>query len=266
MQTLALAWLIVALAVVVQQVTAFGFGLVATPLLMWAEPGVTAYPVLLLTLPLMVLILVQTGTPARGRTAAGGRSAAGRVSQPGEDGAHREPFLHRYPLAIAVAAALPGVGVGAVLAAAVPHPVMRIVVGAAVVVFSLLSFTPLRFPGTRAALGVGGFVGGVLTPMTATSGPPVVLVYGDTDLRRRQINLTVYFLAVTVLALVLPALTDRAGLLVGLRTAVELLPGMAVGLLLDRPVRRRIRNPRVVLVGAQLLCLLSGAVLIATAG
>lgn len=252
MSTLLLAWLVIAGAVFIQRVTAFGFGLVATPLLLALDHQFVPFPVLILTVLLMSVTLAAEGVKRSKPHGAGpGEPTDVAVARSRRDG---------WPLQSAIFACIPGVMLGTPVASLLPQAVVQITVGTVVVLSAGLSVFRLRLPRSRLALTCAGFIGGVLTPLTATPGPPVVLTYHDMLVSRREKNLSSYFLIVSLLAL-LPLILAPTELVDSLHAAVLLLPGVALGLAVW-PFARYLKRPRFVQCSAQALCICVGVVLL----
>lgn len=241
--TVTLAIGVVALAVIVQDVTAFGFGLVATPLLMSLGGRYTTNTVLQLTVVTMAWPLA-TAWLRRRRSVPGARSGAQRPSP----GVHRHDNLY-----LATALSLVGIWCGHELSREIPIAAVKLIIGVLVVAAALASIARLRLPETPLTLAIGGFVGGILTPLTATPGPPVVLVYHELDLKRRQLQLSLYFLVGSIVSCIVATFNGYGDV----SAAMPLVAGILLGKLLSPRVVRLFR-PSTVLFGARLLCVASG--------
>jgi uncharacterized membrane protein YfcA len=144
------------LGAALQSATGFGFALILSPaMLALLEPYEAVTALLLLGLALNLLVLFGDG----------GEPAAVRWRAVG-------PML---------LAALPGLGAGLVLLAAMSKPALQLCVGAAVVAAAAVqargaraSAPAAREPTLRAACAVG-MASGALTTSTTVSGPPIVL-------------------------------------------------------------------------------------------
>lgn len=142
-----------------------------------------------------------------------------------------------------------------VLRAANPD-VIRVAVGAVVVVSALLLFRGARLPGagSRWGDGVAGGTSGLLATSVGISGPPVILLLASRGLPKRafRANLSLYFVftsAASLVALYLRGLVEPGHLLL----AAVLVPATFIGkvagtALLDRFSERAFRNLTLALV------------------
>jgi uncharacterized protein len=130
----------------VQSATGFGFALVLSPALFAVlEPAEAVTALLLLGAVLNVLVVAEAGGHARWR------------SLPGM-----------------LAAALPGLVVGAVALAALSREPLQVAVGVAVIAAAVWQLRHRVSP-RRVPAAVAGFLSGVLTTSISISGPPLVL-------------------------------------------------------------------------------------------
>lgn len=238
--TWGLALAIVALATVVQAVTGMGFGLVAVPLLVIAAPELGIVAVLVVTLLVMVTVAW-----------------------------FERDALSRRDLAVAGVAAVPGVLGGTVLALVMPPRPTLVLIGVAVVVASVAALVSWAPRASTRTLVVAGALGGVLTPVAALPGPPMVLGYRPPDVARMRSTLSAYFAVTSVLSLVslaVAALGEGAGEALGAQVVagLGLVPAVVAGALVSRVVVPRV--PAGVVRRAALgLSLLSGLLLLVRA-
>jgi uncharacterized membrane protein YfcA len=141
-------------AAIIQAATGFGFALVAGPVLYAVtEPAAAVALVLILGQVVNVLVLF---------------------------GERRRPEVDWSAVRPALAAAIPGLPVGALIVRVVSAMAMRVAVGGIVCTIVALRFASrgrprrARHPGRGAAL-AAGFSVGVLTTSTTTSGPPLAI-------------------------------------------------------------------------------------------
>ena len=141
-------------AATIQSATGFGFALVAGPAL-YAVTTPTSAVALVLIVGQVVNALVLFGE-------------------------RRRPVIDWTAVRPALAAAIPGLPIGALIVTVVPTAAMRIAVGLIVAALVLARLVRGRRPARAAAMGRGsalaaGFAVGVLTTSTTTNGPPLAI-------------------------------------------------------------------------------------------
>jgi uncharacterized membrane protein YfcA len=170
-------------AAVVQSATGFGYALVAGPVVYAVlEPAEAVALIMIIGEVISLLILF---------------------------GERRRPHLLWSEIAPALAAAVPGLPLGALLLRVVPAPVLTFVVGASVSVLAGFRLArrgrpaPQRQVPGRAAAVTAGFSVGVLTTSTTTSGPPLAIWLTARRLEPAVIRdvVTVIFAALDVIGL-----------------------------------------------------------------
>jgi uncharacterized membrane protein YfcA len=141
-------------ASILQSTTGFGFALIAGPVLYAVVEPLTAV-VLVLALGQVVNLLVLFGE-------------------------HRPLQINWTAIRPAILAAVPGLPIGALIIRTVPDAVMRVSVGLTVCAIVIARLVGHRTPDRTASVDhrgalVAGFVVGVLTTSTTTSGPPLAI-------------------------------------------------------------------------------------------
>ncbi len=207
-----MAVLLVAVAVgaVIQGSIGFGYALVAVPVMALLYPGAVPVTPLLLALPMTVLMTAREWRSIDG--AGFFLITGGRVV---------------------------GTALGVALLVFVPARPLSVVVGLLIVAAALMSLLRPGFEvrnGTRLA---GGVASGVMSTAASLGGPPLALIYQDRSGAELRSTLSISF--------VLGILMSLAGLaLFGkvegryLLLAVELLPGLLIGLWASRWVVKRL--------------------------
>lgn len=136
---------------------------------------------------------------------------------------------------------LPGTALGALLLLTLTHGQLAVPIAVMVLAGCALTALPLPVPArpTRGPLLVAGAVSGFMGTVSTIGGPPMALVYSRAGGPRLRSSLAAYFLAGTVLTLVVFVATgvlDAHGSLVGL----ALVPPALLGSLLARPLAARL--------------------------
>lgn len=222
----ALALLAVAVAAGLQVASGSGFGLIAAPLLLLILPPAVPVPLLLITVPVMLLTVWQN----RSGLAAG---------------------FELWPV---VALAAPSaVGLALVQPASLA-PSVLLAIGVIELAAAVAGLRGWTLPQSRRVLLAVGAFSGALTTLVATPGPPVVVAYRNPDPAGYRANLSVYYLLITLVSLGL--LTAWHGLTgaTAVRAAM-LLPGVLAGWPLGVWLARRLssgllRPAALVLAGA----------------
>lgn len=224
---LVLAALVVAVAVVAQAGTGSGFGIVSSPLLLIISPQLVPGPLLLVSVVVMLFVSWQN------------RSG-----------------LRQVDLKLAVAGCLPGAAAGLSVLPLLNGKWTGMIVGGLVVASVLTGLRGFRIPQNRSSLFVAGLIGGVLGTVASTSGPPLVVVYRSDDLDRYRANLSLFFLVSSLVSLLALTSAGSFGMAEVLLTS-WLLPGVALGALVSRPVVKRI-SAAAIRPAALSLCLVAG--------
>ncbi len=218
-ERLALAVAIAAIAGVIRGITGFGGAMVmAPPLALLVGPLVTVPVVLLLESIAAAPMLVQTRRLVRPRVIA--------------------------PIIVMACITVP---LGTYLLVSADPQVMRRVIAAVVIVFSLLLLRGWRYAGAqRLATGMGlGAVSGALVGATGMGGPPVILylLAGPDPIDTTRANLT-YFVGAISLAGVTALLLAGVLAAPGLWLALALTPGYYLGMVAGTRLFSRFNDRR----------------------
>lgn len=223
----------VAVAVAIQLASGSGFGLLAAPLLLLVEPDAVPVPLLLVTVPVMLVAAWQD------RTGLAGGFELGRV----------------------VIAAVPAAVVAAAMAPAALAPAVVLMLGILEVVVAGAALAGWRLPEAPLVAPAAGVASGTLAALVATPGLPVLVVYRNANPSAYRANLAVYYLVITVASI---------GLILGLRgigtdalaATARLLPGVLVGWPLGVWLGRRIAARQLRPVGLTLAALAGAALIV----
>jgi uncharacterized protein len=161
--------LVVFAASLTMSVAGFGFGLVATPLLfLFLEPKIVV--LFSSSLGAIVGLLVFL---------------------------HARQFALPKIIAILGLCSLIGLPLGILMLAEISGPVLKIIIGALVILFGLILSLgySLKIDHEHLGSGISGFIGGVLMTGTGLGGPPVILflINQDHDKQTFRANLGAYF-------------------------------------------------------------------------
>lgn len=208
-------------AATVQAATGFGFALVAGPVLYAVtEPAAAVALVLILGQVVNVLVLF---------------------------GERRRPQVDWSAVRPALAAAMPGLPVGALIVRVVSAMAMRVAVGGVVCAIVALRFASRnrprrdRRPGRGAAL-AAGFSVGVLTTSTTTSGPPLAIWLTARRMEPHVIRdvVSVIFFALDIVGIAVLFALGGPDTTARLDWAIWLLPVVVAGHLLGRQMFLRL--------------------------
>jgi uncharacterized protein len=205
----------------IQAATGFGFALVAGPVLYAVAPPSAAVALVLL-LGEVVNILILFGE-------------------------HRRPQIDWSAVRPCLAAAIPGLPLGALLVVVVPATSMQIAVGIAVcgIVLARLARRgpprPARASGPAAAVAAGLAVG-VLTTSTTTSGPPLAIWLTARRMPPAEIRdaVTVIFFALDLIGIFVLVAIAGTGSLSHVSWLLALVPASAVGHFIGRRIFLRL--------------------------
>ncbi len=230
-----LALFIVTIGIALQGVVGIGFALVAAPLLFLIDP-------LFVPVPLIILGALLSGyMVARGR--------------------HHLSWRRLMP---ALVARVPGSWLGASLLAAVSPAVLSLILGSTLLVAVALSWrNNIRISMSPRSLSVAGFFSGIIGTATSVGGPPMALVYQESNVLTARSELAAFFLAGLPITLMMLALTDNLPL-ESLLLTLKMVPGLIAGVFVARRIDRYIdkQSARPLLLSMSLL----GAVLVLVQG
>jgi uncharacterized membrane protein YfcA len=234
------------IASIVQAATGFGFALIAGPVLYTVvEPSAAVALVLILGQVVNVLVLF---------------------------GERRRPEIDWTAVRPALAAAGPGLPIGALIVTVVPDTAMRLAVGGIVCTVVLVRVARRRrrhrraaVPGRGAAI-AAGFAVGVLTTSTTTNGPPLAVWLTARRMEPRAIRdvVTVIFFVLDIVGIAVLVAVSGTDSLARADWIPALLPVAVAGHFLGRQVFVRLpdRHYEPIVLGSAFV---AGALSIATA-
>jgi uncharacterized membrane protein YfcA len=202
-----LEWLVAEAVVVVgsvlQGAVGFGLGLLGAPILVILDPSLVPGPLLAAALVLSVLVAYRDHRAVDFRGV--GWALVGRV---------------------------PGTLLGAAVIAAIPRRETSLLVGATVLVAVGLVATGTRVARTRSALFGAGTLSGFMATTSSIGGPPIALLYQDSQGGRVRGTLSGFFLVGLLISLGALALVGRFGR-AEIVSSLLLLPAVVIGFLLS---------------------------------
>lgn len=228
---LVLALAAVALSTFVQFATGSGFGILGGPLLLLIDPSLVPATLLLLTVVVMAAVV---WTERRGLT--------------------------HVDLGWAALGAVPAAIAAVWLVRVMDQQITELVVGVAIAGGAVAGLTGWTVRQTRSTLIVAGVLGGALSTIAASPGPPVIVVYRTEDVSRYRGNLSLFFLVTSLVSLGTLVVSGDLGRS-DLTAAVWLLPAIGLGALVAKFVVRKIPGSRI-RPAALALCLVSAVGLI----
>jgi len=201
---LAFAVVVVAAGACVQGSVGFGFALVSAPVLVLLSPELVPGPILAAS---SVLSLAAA--------------------------AREHASIDRRGVSLLLVGRLPGAIAGASLLRWLPPAATGVLFGALVLLGVLLSAFGLRVARSTPNLVAIGALSGVMGTTTAAGGPPIALIYQDTEGAALRATLNAYFACGSLLSICVLALTGQFGLR-DLAYGALMLPSVWLGFALSR--------------------------------
>ncbi len=223
---------VVAFAAFVQGAMGVGFALIVAPVISFVEPRLLPVSLLVLMLPLNLFVVWR-------------------------ERRHIDLWGAKWITVGRVAGTLGGLWV---LSALSPHQ-LNMFVGVATVGAVMLTLAVPAFSPTRPTYLASGVVTGITETATGIGGPPLALVYQHQPPAVMRSTVALCFLVGEVISLVM-LLAARRVETSHLAAAAELLPPLAVGMLLSQVVHRRV-NGRFLRAFVLAFAAVSGVVLVA---
>jgi uncharacterized membrane protein YfcA len=206
----ALLCAVVVVGALLQVAIGFGLGMICAPVLAVVEPSLVPIVNLVLACVVTSAVLVQ-------------------------DGAH----LDLRGTGWALVGRVPGTIAGAALVAVMSTRLLALLVSAMILFGAVASLWGFRPRPTRTAVAVAGAVSGLMGTSTSIGGPPMAMVWQRFAGPRLRSTMGAFFLFGSALSLGTLAVSGEIDVH-NLRYALFLLPAAAVGIVLARPVGRRL--------------------------
>ncbi|NND73558.1 MAG: sulfite exporter TauE/SafE family protein [Ilumatobacter sp.] len=158
---------------------------------------------------------------------------------------------------------IPGVVLGAIVAASLSDRLLSLLVAGTVLVSVAASITTSRFEPRDGALVAAGLTSGFMGTATGVGGPPIALVYQHSDPATMRSTISAFFALGAVMSMLALTVAGEVGRR-QLELSLMLLPSIVIGVVTARLVRHRLRAA-VVRPAVLVLCSASaGALLVET--
>ena len=222
---------VVFVAATVQASIGIGLGMIASPVLLFADPDFIPTAIMLAVLPLTFTVAWVDREHIEARDV--GFALIGRV---------------------------PGVIVGALVVAALSERVLAVMVAASVLLAVLASITGRLFEPTDRALVVAGLASGFAGTTTGVGGPPMALTYQNSDPATMRATISAFFAIGSLMSLAALALAGEVGMR-QLQLTLLILPGVGLGVVTSRRVKDHLR-PDVVRPAVLAICTVASVALL----
>ena len=223
--------LVVYVGAVVQASIGIGLGMIASPMLLLADPDFIPAALILAVLPLTFTIAWIDRT-------------------------HIEPR----EVGFAVAGRIPGTIVGALVVASLSDRVLAVLVAGSVMLAVVASITGRLFRPTDRSLVVAGMASGFAATTTGVGGPPMALTYQNSDPATMRATISAFFSIGTVMSLAALWLAGEVGVR-QLQLAALIMPAVVLGIVTARQVKHLLR-PEVVRPAVLVICTVASVALL----
>lgn len=223
--------LVVYVGAVVQASIGIGLGMIASPVLLLADPDFIPAALILAVLPLTFTIAWIDRT-------------------------HIEPREVGY----AVAGRIPGTIAGALVVASLSDRVLAVLVAGSVLLAVVASITGRLFQPTDRSLVVAGMASGFAATTTSVGGPPMALTYQNSDPATMRATISAFFSIGTLMSLGALWLAGEVGVR-QLQLAALILPAVVLGIISARRVKHLLR-PDVVRPAVLVICTVTAITLV----
>lgn len=215
----------------VQASIGIGLGMIASPMLAFADPDFIPATIMLAVLPLTFTIAWA-------------------------DRSH----IARRDVGFALVGRVPGVIIGALVVAALSDQVLAVMVACSVLLAVVASLTGRIFEPTDASLAIAGLASGFAGTTTGVGGPPMALTYQNSDPATMRSTISAFFAIGSLLSLAALTLAGEVGTR-QLQLTGLLLPSVALGVVTARLLKNRL-NPAIVRPTVLVVCTITAAALL----
>jgi uncharacterized membrane protein YfcA len=222
---------IVYVGAAVQASIGIGLGMIASPMLLLADPDFIPATIMLAVLPLTFTIAWV-------------------------DREHIEPR----EVGFALGGRVPGTIAGALVVAALSDQVLAVMVAASVLLAVVASITGRLFRPTDRALVVAGLASGFAGTTTGVGGPPMALTYQNSDPATMRATISAFFSIGSLMSIGALWLAGEIGTR-QLQLTAMILPGVVLGIITARRVKHLLR-PEVVRPAVLVICTVAAVALL----
>jgi len=215
----------------VQASIGIGLGMIAAPMLAFADPDFIPATIMLAVLPLTFTI-----------------AWADRI------------HVERRDVGFALVGRVPGVVLGALVVAALSDRVLAVMVALSVLIAVAASLTGRLFRPTDTSLVIAGLASGFAGTTTGVGGPPMALTYQNSDPATMRSTISAFFAIGSLLSLAALALAGEVGKR-QLQLTGLLLPSVALGVITARLLKDRL-NPTIIRPTVLVVCTITAAALL----
>ena len=214
---------VVFVAATVQASLGIGLGMIASPVLLIADPDFIPATIMLAVLPLTFTIAWVD----------------------------RE-YIEARDVGFALIGRVPGVIAGALVVAALSDRVLAVMVAASVLLAVVASVTGRLFQPTDRALVVAGLASGFAGTTTGVGGPPMALTYQNSNPATMRATVSAFFAIGSLMSLAALAVAGEVGVR-QLQLTLLILPAVGFGIVTARLVKDHLR-PEVVRPAVLVIC------------
>ncbi len=215
----------------VQASIGIGLGMIASPMLLLADPDFIPAAVMLAVLPLTFTIAWV-------------------------DRRHIAPR----EVGFALVGRVPGTIAGALVVASLSDELLSVLVAGSVLLAVVASITGRLFEPTDRSLVVAGLASGFAGTTTGVGGPPMALTYQNSDPAAMRATISAFFSIGSVMSIAALWLAGEIGVR-QLQLTVLILPGVALGVVTARLVKDHLR-PEVVRPAVLVICTIAAIALL----
>lgn len=216
----------------VQASIGIGLGMIASPMLLLADPDFIPAAIMLAVLPLTFTIAWV-------------------------DRRHIAPR----DVGFAVAGRVPGTIAGALVVASLSDELLAVLVAGSVLLAVVASITGRLFRPTDRALVIAGLASGFAGTTTGVGGPPMALTYQNSDPATMRATISAFFSIGSVMSIAALWLAGEIGVR-QLQLTAMILPGVVLGIVTARLVKDSLR-PEVVRPAVLVICTTAAVALLA---
>lgn len=216
----------------VQASIGIGLGMIASPMLLLADPDFIPAAIMLAVLPLTFTIALV-------------------------DRQHIAPR----DVGFAVVGRIPGTIAGALVVASLSDRILAVLVAGSVLLAVVASITGRLFQPTDRALMVAGLASGFAGTTTGVGGPPMALTYQNSDPATMRATISAFFSIGSVMSIIALWLAGEIGVR-QLQLTAMILPGVVLGVVTARLVKEHLR-PEVVRPAVLVICTIAAIALLA---